>query len=35
MAASTTIHVRDSKDIQQPHLTFTPRAWAGFLAHTS
>ncbi|MFB6517902.1 DUF397 domain-containing protein [Streptomyces sp. NPDC056401] len=34
-AAPTTVHVRDSKDIQQPHLTFTPHAWAGFLAHTS
>lgn len=32
--APATVHVRDSKDIRRPHLTFTPRAWAGFLAHT-
>ncbi|MFI5866640.1 DUF397 domain-containing protein [Streptomyces sp. NPDC051546] len=27
-----TIHVRDSKDIHQPHLTLTPHAWAEFVA---
>ncbi|MCJ0874121.1 DUF397 domain-containing protein [Streptomyces sp. AP-93] len=30
-----TIHVRDSKDLREPHLAFTPRAWAGFLVHAS
>ncbi|MBT2446075.1 DUF397 domain-containing protein [Streptomyces sp. ISL-43] len=30
-----TIHVRDSKDTQLPHLAFAPRAWAGFVAHAS
>ncbi|WP_405491794.1 DUF397 domain-containing protein [Streptomyces sp. NBC_00096] len=30
-----TIHVRDSKDLHQPHLAFAPRAWAGFLAHAA
>ncbi|MET9886370.1 DUF397 domain-containing protein [Streptomyces sp. NPDC006430] len=27
--------VRDSKDIEQPHLAFGPHAWAGFVAHAS
>ncbi|WP_327254385.1 DUF397 domain-containing protein [Streptomyces sp. NBC_01244] len=31
----TTIHVRDSKDLHQPHLAFAPRAWAGFVARAS
>lgn len=30
-----TVHVRDSKDLHQPHLAFAPRAWAGFLAHAA
>ncbi|MFD7258481.1 DUF397 domain-containing protein [Streptomyces sp. NPDC059874] len=30
-----TIHVRDSKDIQRPHLTIGRHAWAGFVAHAS
>ncbi|MFD8980446.1 DUF397 domain-containing protein [Streptomyces sp. NPDC059564] len=29
-----TIHVRDSKDITLPHLTFAPHAWTGFLAYS-
>lgn len=28
-----TIHVRDSKDTQLPHLSFAPHAWAGFLPY--
>ncbi|MFI5764672.1 DUF397 domain-containing protein [Streptomyces sp. NPDC051563] len=28
----STIHVRDSKDIHQPHLTLNPHAWADFVA---
>lgn len=31
----TTVHVRDSKDLRQPHLAFAPHAWAGFLAHAT
>ncbi|KOU18576.1 toxin [Streptomyces sp. WM6372] len=27
--------VRDSKDIERPHLTVGPGAWAGFVAHAS
>ncbi|MER8093263.1 DUF397 domain-containing protein [Streptomyces goshikiensis] len=30
-----TVHVRDSKDLQGPVLGFAPRAWAGFVGHTS
>ncbi|MEW2414256.1 DUF397 domain-containing protein [Streptomyces sp. NPDC046866] len=26
------VHVRDSKDIARPHLTFSPTAWADFVA---
>ncbi|MGW1871905.1 DUF397 domain-containing protein [Streptomyces sp. NPDC001975] len=29
----TTIHIRDSKDRQGPHLTLSPAAWAGFLTY--
>ncbi|MGI5375147.1 DUF397 domain-containing protein [Streptomyces sp. CA-251387] len=28
-----TIHVRDSKDNQGPHLALSPTAWADFLTH--
>ncbi|MGC4773230.1 DUF397 domain-containing protein [Micromonospora sp. DT44] len=28
------VAVRDSKDVEGPALTFTPGAWAAFLAHT-
>ncbi|MFJ6798938.1 DUF397 domain-containing protein [Streptomyces sp. NPDC091268] len=28
-----TIHVRDSKDLHQPHLAFAPAAWGGFVAY--
>lgn len=31
----TAVHVRDSKDLRQPHLAFAPHAWAGFLAHAT
>lgn len=30
-----TIHVRDSKDVHGPHLTFAPHAWTEFTGHTS
>ncbi|MFJ5548513.1 DUF397 domain-containing protein [Streptomyces sp. NPDC093225] len=30
-----TIHVRDSKDVTRPHLTFGATAWAGFVAYAS
>ncbi|MGY5128341.1 DUF397 domain-containing protein [Streptomyces nigrescens] len=29
-AHPATVHVRDSKDPQGPHLDFSPRAWAAF-----
>jgi hypothetical protein len=29
------IHVRDSKNTQTPHLTFTPTAWADFVTYAS
>ncbi|MFC7511203.1 DUF397 domain-containing protein [Streptomyces thermocarboxydus] len=29
------IHVRDSKHIEGPHLTFTPTQWAAFLPYAS
>ncbi|MFE2288545.1 DUF397 domain-containing protein [Streptomyces sp. NPDC059443] len=32
-ATPAAIHVRDSKDLTQPHLAFAPHAWAGFVAH--
>ncbi|MEU9603033.1 DUF397 domain-containing protein [Streptomyces sp. NPDC048057] len=28
-----TIHVRDSKDTERPHLDFTPGAWTAFLPY--
>ncbi|MEU6862735.1 DUF397 domain-containing protein [Streptomyces sp. NPDC046876] len=31
-AAPTAIHVRDSKDITRPHLTFGRTAWTEFIA---
>ncbi|PJE99536.1 DUF397 domain-containing protein [Streptomyces carminius] len=34
-AASDGIHVRDSKDLQGPQLTFTRREWADFLTLTA
>ncbi|MFD9410827.1 DUF397 domain-containing protein [Streptomyces sp. NPDC059989] len=30
----TTIHIRDSKNLQGPRLAFTPHAWAGFVAQS-
>ncbi|WP_329381002.1 DUF397 domain-containing protein [Streptomyces sp. NBC_01351] len=30
-----TVHVRDSKDIALPHLTFSPGAWSGFVGYAS
>lgn len=30
-----TIHVRDSKNPQAPHLTLSPTAWTDFLAYAS
>ncbi|MEU6864976.1 DUF397 domain-containing protein [Streptomyces sp. NPDC046876] len=34
-AATGAVHVRDSKNIQGPHLAFGADAWAGFVAHAS
>ncbi|MFE2165060.1 DUF397 domain-containing protein [Streptomyces sp. NPDC059447] len=34
-AAPAAVLVRDSKDIQRPHLTVGRHAWAGFVAHAS
>jgi hypothetical protein len=34
-ATPGTIHVRDSKDVQGPQLTFAPGAWADFLSRTA
>ncbi|MFF8271282.1 DUF397 domain-containing protein [Streptomyces sp. NPDC016562] len=31
----TTVHVRDSKVLQSPGITFSPVAWAGFVAGAS
>ncbi|MFD7923307.1 DUF397 domain-containing protein [Streptomyces sp. NPDC059740] len=28
-----TIHIRDSKATERPHLTVSPTAWAGFVAN--
>ncbi|MBM7087370.1 DUF397 domain-containing protein [Streptomyces sp. NPDC012461] len=28
-----TVHVRDSKDVARPHLSFSPAAWAGFVPY--
>ncbi|WP_225640176.1 DUF397 domain-containing protein [Streptomyces werraensis] len=33
--ALRTIHIRDSKHIDGPHLTFTPIPWAAFLPYAS
>ncbi|MFJ9583996.1 DUF397 domain-containing protein [Streptomyces acidicola] len=30
-----TVHVRDSKNPEAPHLTLSPTAWTDFLAHAS
>ena len=32
-AASATVHVRDSKNLDGPQLAFPPAAWAGFLPY--
>lgn len=32
---SDTVHVRDSKHIHGPRLTFTPRQWTAFLPYAS
>ena len=34
-AHPTTIHVRDSKDPQGPHLDFSPGAWASFTSYAA
>ncbi|PVC93517.1 DUF397 domain-containing protein [Streptomyces sp. CS014] len=34
-AAPSAVHVRDSKDLAQPPLGFTPAAWADFLPYAS
>ncbi|MFD8465780.1 DUF397 domain-containing protein [Streptomyces cyaneofuscatus] len=34
-AASSTVHVRDSKDLAGPQLGFTSAAWADFLPYAS
>ncbi|GHA65304.1 DUF397 domain-containing protein [Streptomyces termitum] len=34
-AASGTVHVRDSKNVEGPRLAFGPAAWAGFVAHSA
>ncbi|MEV6183463.1 MULTISPECIES: DUF397 domain-containing protein [Streptomyces] len=31
----STIHIRDSKNTQGPHLTLSPTAWAGFITHAA
>ncbi|MHC0431617.1 DUF397 domain-containing protein [Streptomyces sp. O3] len=31
----STIHVRDSKNIEGPQLAFAPGAWAGFVSYAS
>jgi hypothetical protein len=33
--APTVIHVRDSKDRSGPALTFSPEAWASFVAYAA
>ncbi|MFZ4183540.1 DUF397 domain-containing protein [Streptomyces pseudogriseolus] len=33
--APRTIHIRDSKHIEGPHLTFSPTPWAAFLPYAS
>ncbi|MFH8573830.1 DUF397 domain-containing protein [Streptomyces sp. NPDC017993] len=34
-AHPTTIHIRDSKDPQGPHLALSPEAWASFTAYAA
>ncbi|MFF7852969.1 DUF397 domain-containing protein [Streptomyces sp. NPDC007904] len=34
-SAADAIHVRDSKHIQGPRLTFAPQQWAAFLPYAS
>lgn len=34
-ATSRTIHVRDSKNTQGPHLGFHPNAWTDFVTYAS
>lgn len=34
-AAKVTVHVRDSKNPGGPSLTFTPEAWAAFVAYAT
>ncbi|MFE5095499.1 DUF397 domain-containing protein [Streptomyces sp. NPDC056638] len=29
------VHVRDSKNVKGPRLTFGPSAWAGFVSHAA
>lgn len=33
--APDAVHVRDSKNVQGPHLAVTPAAWAGFVAYAA
>ncbi|CAL9383873.1 MULTISPECIES: DUF397 domain-containing protein [Streptomyces] len=33
--AADTVHIRDSKHIPGPHLTFSPTPWAAFLPYAS
>ncbi|WP_371536094.1 DUF397 domain-containing protein [Streptomyces sp. NBC_00466] len=34
-AVTSTVHVRDSKNIPGPQLGFTPGAWTDFVTHAS
>ncbi|GAA2690082.1 DUF397 domain-containing protein [Streptomyces lunalinharesii] len=34
-AATTQIHIRDSKEAAGPHLTLTPTTWAAFLRYAA
>ncbi|MFJ5048541.1 DUF397 domain-containing protein [Streptomyces sp. NPDC088719] len=33
--APDAVHVRDSKDLQGPHLAVAPAAWSGFVAYAA
>ncbi|GAA3182130.1 DUF397 domain-containing protein [Streptomyces virens] len=33
--APATVHIRDSKTAEAPHLTVTPRTWNSFVGHVS
>ncbi|QYA94759.1 DUF397 domain-containing protein [Streptomyces anulatus] len=33
--APDAVHVRDSKNVQGPHLAVTPATWAGFVAYAA